>query len=150
MLAVRKCFMLINKNLQEIVFNYCAQWSGVDWSRDWLFFYFNGRHVSHQIKISTRRNGFNKKRCTHPELLLFENNSLCLSISYPKLLWDVLKNVQNTSASYLVRLYIMIKMKMIMKDRWHRYGINRTRTAHDFVHTIYKMCLSMMMVICNE
>ena len=27
-------------------------------SRDWLFHYFNGPHVSHQIKASTRRNGF--------------------------------------------------------------------------------------------
>ena len=29
-----------------------------------LFYYFNGRHVSHQIKASTRRNGFHKKECT--------------------------------------------------------------------------------------
>ena len=29
-----------------------------------LFYYFNGRDVSHQIKASTRRNGFHKKECT--------------------------------------------------------------------------------------
>ena len=29
-LIVRKFFMFVNENLKETVFNYCAQWSGVD------------------------------------------------------------------------------------------------------------------------
>ena len=29
-LVVRKIFMLLNEDLKETVFNYCAQWSGVD------------------------------------------------------------------------------------------------------------------------
>ena len=33
-------------------------------SEDWLFYYFNGCHVSHHIKASTKRNGFHKKECT--------------------------------------------------------------------------------------
>ena len=28
--VVRKFFMLINENVKEIVFNYCAQWLGED------------------------------------------------------------------------------------------------------------------------
>ena len=36
----------------------------------WLvLMYFNGRHVSHHIKTSTRRNGFHKKQCTDPIIL---------------------------------------------------------------------------------
>ena len=58
-------FMFINKNLRETAFNYCAQWSGIsDQKID--FYYLNGRHLSHYIKASTRRNGFHKKECTHP------------------------------------------------------------------------------------
>ena len=56
--------MLVNENLKEIVFNYYAQWSGVDDQEIDLFYYFNGRPVSQQIKASTRRNGFHKKECS--------------------------------------------------------------------------------------
>ena len=35
-------------------------------SRDSLPYYFNTCHVSHQIRASTRRNGYHKKECTPP------------------------------------------------------------------------------------
>ena len=31
-----------------------------------------------------------------------------------------------------------------------RYDINKTRLRHGYKYTKYKMCLSMMMVICNK
>ena len=37
-----------------------------------------------------------------------------------------------------------------MKNRSHRYDINRTRLRHGYKYTKYKMCLSMMMVMCNK
>ena len=32
----------------------------------------------------------------------------------------------------------------------HRYDINRTRPRHGDEYTKHKMCLSMMMVMCNK
>ena len=39
-------------------------------------------------------------------------------------------------------------MMLKMKTRSHRYVINRPRSRHEHKNTKYKMCLSMMMVIC--
>ena len=36
-----------------------------------------------------------------------------------------------------------------MKNRSHRYDINRTRSSHWHKYSKYKKCLSMMMLICN-
>ena len=40
------------------------------------------------------------------------------------------------------------KMRLIMKNRSHRCDINRSRPRHGHKYTKYKMCLSIMMVIC--
>ena len=37
-----------------------------------------------------------------------------------------------------------------MKNRSHRYDINRPRPRHRHKYTKYKIYLSMMMVICNK
>ena len=37
-----------------------------------------------------------------------------------------------------------------MKNRSHRYDINRTRSRHDYKYTKYKMYLSMMIIMCNN
>ena len=38
-----------------------------------------------------------------------------------------------------------------MKNRLdHRYDINKARARHGNEYTNYKMCLSMMMVMCNK
>ena len=42
----------------------------------------------------------------------------------------------------------MIKMKMKMKSRSHRYDINRPSSRHANKYSKYKKCLSMMMRIC--
>ena len=43
----------------------------------------------------------------------------------------------------------MTKQKMLkMKKRSHRYDINRPRPTNGHKYTKYKMCLSVMMVIC--
>ena len=41
-----------------------------------------------------------------------------------------------------------VKMRLKMKHRSHKYDINRTRPRHGHKYTKYKMCLSIMMVIC--
>ena len=45
---------------------------------------------------------------------------------------------------------IMMKMRMKVINRSHRYDTNRTRPIHGFEYNKYKMCLSMMMVMCNK
>ena len=35
-----------------------------------------------------------------------------------------------------------------MKNRSHRHDITRPRPRHGHKHTIYKMCLNLMMAIC--
>ena len=39
-------------------------------------------------------------------------------------------------------------MKLKMKNGSHRYDANRPRPRHGHKHTKYKMCLSIMVVIC--
>ena len=41
-----------------------------------------------------------------------------------------------------------MKMRLRVKNRSHRYDINRLRTRHGHKYTKYKMCLSVVMVIC--
>ena len=41
-------------------------------------------------------------------------------------------------------------MRMKMNNRSLRYDINRTRSRHGYEYTKCKMCLSMMMVMCNK
>ena len=48
---------------------------------------------------------------------------------YSKIIRDILKNVQKTSASVLVRLMTM-KMRVKMKNRSQRYDLNRLRSRH--------------------
>ena len=41
-----------------------------------------------------------------------------------------------------------MKMRLKIKNRLPRYDINRHRPRHEYKYTKYKMCLSIMMVIC--
>ena len=41
-----------------------------------------------------------------------------------------------------------MKMTLKMKNRSHRYDINRPRSRHGHKYTKYKICLSIMMAIC--
>ena len=43
-----------------------------------------------------------------------------------------------------------MKMRLKMKNRSQRYDRNRPRSRHGPKYTKYKMCLSIMMVICTK
>ena len=43
-----------------------------------------------------------------------------------------------------------MEMRLKMKNRTQRCDINRPRPTHGHKYTKYKMCLSIMMVICIE
>ena len=61
-----------------------------------------------------------------------------------KIVGDILKNIQKTSASVLMRLLMAIKMRLRMKNRSHIYNINgpRLRYGHKIwnINIKYKMC----------
>ena len=62
----------------------------------------------------------------------------------------ILKNKQKRKrvfADEVTRLMIMKKIKMKMKNRLHRYVINRPRSRHQRKYSKYKKCLSIMMRI---
>ena len=41
-----------------------------------------------------------------------------------------------------------MKMRLRVKNRSHRHDINRLSTRHGHKYTKYKMCLSIVMVVC--
>ena len=41
-----------------------------------------------------------------------------------------------------------MKMRMKMKNRWHRPNIKRPRSRHGHKYSTYKKCLTMMMFTC--
>ena len=43
---------------------------------------------------------------------------------------------------------MIMKMKLKMKNSSQKYDINRPRPKHGHKYTKYKMCLSIMMVLC--
>ena len=43
---------------------------------------------------------------------------------------------------------MIIKMRLKMKNRSHRYDINRIRRRHGHKYTKYKTCIDIMIVIC--
>ena len=65
---------------------------------------------------------------------------------HPKIIGHVLKNKQKNECLCIhdiIRLIIM-KIKMKMKNRSQRYGINRPKHRYGK----YKKCLNMMLLIC--
>ena len=72
---------------------------------------------------------------------------------HPKLIWDILKNAQETSVSVLIKIakmvwLIIMKMKLKMKSKSHRHDKNRIRSRNGYKCTIYKSCFNMMMLMC--
>ena len=69
---------------------------------------------------------------------------------HPKTIAHILKNKQKNirvCIHEIIRLIIM-KIKMKMQNRSHRYDINRPTPRHGHKYSKYKMCLSMMMLRC--
>ena len=43
-----------------------------------------------------------------------------------------------------------MKMRLKMRNRSHRYDINRPRPRHGYKYTKYEMCFSIMIAICTK
>ena len=63
--------------------------------------------------------------------------------------YSTLKNKQKNKCACIHEIIplIMMKRKMKMKNRSHRYDISRPRSSHGHKYGKYKKCLSMMMLI---
>ena len=86
------------------------------------------------------------------EVLLFQNYSLSSSTLSPKNNRAFSKKcMKNRYVCLNEVIYSMtMKMRLKMKNRWHRYDINRHRLRHGCKYTKYEMCLTIMMVICTK
>ena len=65
----------------------------------------------------------------------------------PKIIADIVKNVQKLSMFLQMRQLMTMKLRMKLKNGSHRYDIDRPRPRHGQRYTEYKMCLIIMMVI---
>ena len=95
-------------------------------------------------------NQANAKQHPEIELLLFENYSHSSSRYHPKIIEQILKNKQKNKCvcfHEIIRL-IILKMEMKMKNKSHRYDINRPRPRYGHKYSKYRKCLSIMMLFC--
>ena len=68
---------------------------------------------------------------------------------HPKVIADILKNIQKASASVLMSLWLMtMKTRLKIKNRSQIYDINGPRPRHGYKYTKHKMYLSIIMVAC--
>ena len=69
---------------------------------------------------------------------------------HPKIRGYILKNKHKNKYVCIHEILksIIMKMKMKVKNRSHRYDINRPRSRRGYKYSKYKKCFSMMMLIC--
>ena len=81
--------------------------------------------------------------------MLFENDGLSSSRLHPKVIGDILKKNDNKSLFKCGYIFSDNENEAeIEKQVSHRYNINRPMPRQGNKHTKYKMCLSIMMVLC--
>ena len=122
-----------------------------------LFFISNTFMTNVRLKLA--KSQANAKQHPEAKLLLFENYSYSSSTissknnrTYSKkwskeqlclCLWDFTIMIYGDFI-----IMIIMKMKMKIKNRSHRYEINRPSSRHGCKYSKYKKCLSMMILIC--
>ena len=114
------------------------------------FFYKQHFYKQHQGEIS--KNQAKAKKHPQTKLLLFENYLPLSSIFSSKANMSYSKKMcknKCTCFNDIIWLIIM-KIRLKMNNRSHRYDINRTRPRYSYNYTKYKICLSMMMIMCNK
>ena len=69
---------------------------------------------------------------------------------HPKIIGYILKNKQKKKCVCIHKIIwlIIMKMKVKMGNRSHRYDINRPGSRNEPKYTEYKKCFSMMILIC--
>ena len=72
------------------------------------------------------------------------------SCYHPRIIGDILKYKQKTTACFneIKLLLIIMKMRLKMRNCSYRYSTNRPRLRHRHKYTKYKMCLRLITVVC--
>ena len=111
--------------------------------------------LSTKIRFSYKQHFYKQSQADvnqHPEaeLLLFKICSHPHPWYHPKIIRHILKKKANNKCVciHVIMRLIIMKVKLKMKNRSHRYSINRPRTRHGHKYTKYKKCLIMMTAIC--
>ena len=113
------------------------------------FFFVSNTFISN-ARLKLTKNKSKAKQHPESELLLFDNyrfsSSTLSSFNNKRCSKNCTKNkwVCINEVIWLTT----IKMRLQLKNRSHRYGINRPRLRNGDKYAKYKMCLSTMMVIC--
>ena len=101
-----------------------------------MLFYIRNTFISN-AKLKLAKNKGNTMRHSEAELLLFENYSHSFSTlssnnNETSIMGHILKNKQKNKCVCVHNIIqlITVKMKMKMKNRFHRYYISRPRSRH--------------------
>ena len=115
----------------------------------YTLFFVSSTFVS-SARLKLAKNQANAKQRPEAELLLFKDSLLSsFTSSFKNSRRHSKKCTKNEYLCLNVLIWLMaVKMRLNMKNRSHRYDINRPSPRHGHSHTEYKMCLSIMMVIC--
>ena len=120
---------------------------GLTWvNKIYNFFHISNTLISNE-RLKLTKIQANAKQHPEAEILLFENYSHSWSTLSSKIR-HILKNKQKNKCVCIHEIVRLIILKMKMKNRSHRYNINRCRSIHWHKYSVCKKCLTMMMLIC--
>ena len=111
-------------------------------------FFISNTFISN-VRLKLTKNQRNTLRLNFCYLKIVYPSHSCY---HPKLIWDILKKCAKSKCACfneIIWLTIM-KIRVKMNNRSHRYYMTITRLRHGCNYTKYKKCLSIMMVICNK
>ena len=113
-----------------------------------VFFYKQHFYKQCQVEIG-KKNQAKIKQHREAELLLLKIIRFLQTHYHSQIIGDVLKIYKKQM--HLFEWFIWLtttKRRLKMKNRSHRYDMNRPRPRHGHTCTKYEMCLSILMVIC--
>ena len=101
-------------------------------------------------RLKLAKNQANAKQHSEAELLLFENYSRSSSTLSHKNNRTYSKNKPKNKSVCIHGIIplIITKMEIKIKNRSHRYDLNRPRSRHGDKYRKYRKCLCMMMLTC--
>ena len=102
-------------------------------------------------RLRLAKNQAKAKQHPEAELLLFKNYTLHpFTLSKTNMRFSK-KYAKNKFVCFNESMWLItMKMRLKMRNGSHRYKINRTRRRYGHMYTKYRMCLSMMMIMCNK
>ena len=103
-------------------------------------------------RLKLAKNQEKAKQHPEAELLLYENYSVSSSVLLSETNIRYSKKCTKTSASCFNEIIwlIIMKLRLKMKNRSHKYSTNRTRSRHGQKCTKHKMYLITMMAMCYK